>query len=358
MAPTHTLLTLLTGVILLVCRQSKSLDNDDNDDDDDHLLGASLQTLPTLPPPPTGDLSEVRFLLWTRHNPDNDQHYRLLPGDLNNLQQSPFHPHLPTFFMYHGFSDFGKCGWILNSKTDLLSKYDCNVISVDWEKLVISPWYIQAVENVYKTANYTASLIDWLHDTVGLEVSRVHITGHSLGAHTAGLTGKAVTSGKVWRVTGLDPAGPLFYTKPPDQRIDKSDASFVDILHANSGSLIEGCIGLFKAVGHMDFYPNGGMHQPGCIITPDTDVDDWLDLFGGCSHARATQLWVESISALPPALSFTSWPCSDWDSYFVGNCTSCGEGCLDMGFHVQEGLSGSYFLRTNPISPYALGDTQ
>ena len=38
---------------------------------------------------------------------------------------------------------------------------------------------------------------------------------------------------------GLDPAGPLFYTKPPELRIDKTDALFVDILHTNSGSILE-----------------------------------------------------------------------------------------------------------------------
>lgn len=38
---------------------------------------------------------------------------------------------------------------------------------------------------------------------------------------------------------GLDPAGPAFYSQPPERRIDKTDADFVDILHTNSGSLVE-----------------------------------------------------------------------------------------------------------------------
>lgn len=53
-----------------------------------------------------------------------------------------------------------------------------------------------------QTANYTAGLIDWLHREVGFQPSQVHIAGHSLGAHTAGLSGKYVTSGVVSRVTG------------------------------------------------------------------------------------------------------------------------------------------------------------
>ncbi|XP_050738744.1 pancreatic triacylglycerol lipase-like [Eriocheir sinensis] len=313
--------------------------------------------LHTFPEPLLGNLSDIRFLLWTRSNPGDDDHYRLLPGDAANLDQSPLDPALPTYVMYHGFSDFGLCGWILQAKTELLSLYECNVLSVDWQTLVLSPWYDQGVKNAYRTANYTASMLDWLAAEVGLLPAQLHITGHSLGAHTAGLTAKYVTAGTVARVTGLDPAGPAFYTQPPERRIDKTDADFVDILHTNSGSLPEGCIALFKPVGHVDFYPNGGRHQPGCVVIPGNE-DNILDLLGGCSHARVTEIWVESIVALPPAEAFTSWPCTDWDTFFAGNCSSCGQGCLDMGFHVQRDLEGTYFLRTNPYSPFALGDTQ
>lgn len=41
--------------------------------------------------------------------------------------------------------------------------------------------------------------------------------------------------------------------------IDKSDANFVDIIHTNGNSL-----GLFKPLGHIDFYPNGGVAQLNC----------------------------------------------------------------------------------------------
>ncbi|KAK3892913.1 hypothetical protein Pcinc_003253 [Petrolisthes cinctipes] len=202
-------------------------------------------------------------------------------------------------------------------------------------------------------------MIDWLHNTSGLQPSRIHITGHSLGAHTAGLTGKYVTSGTVNRVTGLDPAGPSFYDKPSDQRIDKSNAAFVDIMHSNSGDLFQACFGLYDALGHVDFYPNGGMHQPGCVNTPEFDIDDWLDLAEDCSHMRSVDLWVESLTSVPSSsLTFTSWPCTDWEAFTVANCTSCGQGCLNMGFHVQQGLSGSYFLHTNSTSPFALGNIQ
>lgn len=66
-------------------------------------------------------------------------------------------------------------------------------------------------------------------------------------------------------MTGLDPAGPLFEFTEPPVRIDKSDATFVDILHTNGG-IDNGFLGMNRAVGHADFYPNGGRQQPGCGV--------------------------------------------------------------------------------------------
>ena len=40
------------------------------------------------------------------------------------------------------------------------------------------------------------------------------------------------TDGKVGRITGLDPSGPLFYTVSKDDCLDTSDAQFVDVIHS------------------------------------------------------------------------------------------------------------------------------
>ena len=47
-----------------------------------------------------------------------------------------------------------------------------------------------------------ATLLDYLVETQGLDLSDVHIAGHSLGAHVAGVAGSKVTSGKVGKITG------------------------------------------------------------------------------------------------------------------------------------------------------------
>jgi hypothetical protein len=59
--------------------------------------------------------------------------------------------------------------------------------------------------------------------------------------------------------TALDPARPSFDSKGPGERIDKSDAIQVQVIHTNAGNL-----GIKETIGDSDFYPNGGEQQPGC----------------------------------------------------------------------------------------------
>lgn len=60
---------------------------------------------------------------------------------------------------------------------------------------------------------------------------------------------------------GLDPAAPLFYAllKDDSKMLSTEDAQFVDVLHTNAGMR-----GKLLPIGHVDFYANLGLFQPGC----------------------------------------------------------------------------------------------
>ena len=92
----------------------------------------------------------------------------------------------------------------------------------------------------------------------------------SLGAHVCGFAGKSMKKLSLImdRISGLDPVGLLFTKKlwferdiSPDARLDKYDASFVDVIHTDS--LI---IGTFDQLGDADFYVGNageyGYRQP------------------------------------------------------------------------------------------------
>lgn len=94
-------------------------------------------------------------------------------------------------------------------------------------------------------------------------LTTIHLIGHSLGAHVAGNVGrtaKNLTGIPVGRLTGLDPAGPLFNFVLDDVRLRKTDAELVDVIHTDALFL-----GTFRDLGNVHFLPNGGTPpQPGC----------------------------------------------------------------------------------------------
>lgn len=97
----------------------------------------------------------------------------------------------------------------------------------------------------------------------GASLDSIHMIGVSLGAHISGLVGQ-MFDGQLGRITGnlpasrtaahsnhcqlcfglmahtwfcvagLDPAGPLYRGKPPSERLDPSDAQFVDVIHSDT----------------------------------------------------------------------------------------------------------------------------
>ena len=110
---------------------------------------------------------------------------------------------------------------------------DFNVISVDWGSLAgPSPFYEIAAKNTKPVGYLAADLITYLVETFeSLTYDDFHPIGFSLGGQVVGHLGYHL-NGTLARITGLDPAGPLFHTVPPSERLHKMDAKFVDVVHA------------------------------------------------------------------------------------------------------------------------------
>merc|ERR1711971_1303615 len=158
---------------------------------------------------------------------------------------------------------------------------------------------------------------------------------------------------------------PFFELATEEGRIDKSDGEFVDIIHTNSGNLWEGCLSIPKPLGHVDFYPAGGSHQPGCteicfgLACVNATIDDLIK--GGCSHERANQYFRESIrsNAGVAGTEFSASQCNSYEEWGAGICCESEQEKSVMGEWLESfipSFSSQFFLSVGEEAPYAQGE--
>ncbi|POI35929.1 hypothetical protein CIB84_000317 [Bambusicola thoracicus] len=203
---------------------------------------------------------------------------------------------------------------------------------------------------------------DLCKDQYSYSSANVHIIGHSLGAHVAGEAGKRRPG--VGRITGLDPAQPYFQDTPIEVRLDKSDAEFVDVIHTDTAPIIPNLgFGMAPAIGHLDFYPNGGVEMPGCDKNSLSQIVDLDGIWEGtkdfvaCNHLRSYKYYSDSI-VYPDG--FLGYACGSYDAFKEG-CFPCPSGgCPNMGHYADKfkgKTSGSFvklYLNTAEAKDFPL----
>lgn len=140
---------------------------------------------------------------------------------------------------------------------------DFNIISVDFPTLVHEPCFNTAVNNTFGIGRCVGQFLYSFVKNRQVQGQDMHLIGQGLGAHIAGLAAKSLKAYNVrlGQITGLDPARhPSFGNT--NQRLDVSDALFVDIIHTD---ILQ--YGIKESIGHVDFYVNIGLAQPGCRTT-------------------------------------------------------------------------------------------
>ncbi|XP_050442365.1 pancreatic triacylglycerol lipase-like isoform X2 [Adelges cooleyi] len=284
------------------------------------------------------------FVLYTRKHFIKGQILKVNSSE--TIKNSNFNPKNPTKFLIHGWrseSD-SRRRWMLTMKNQLLINSDSNVILVQWLSDID---YLLAIERLKRVGWETGNLINYLRGLVGLDPQNVHLIGHSLGAHAAGYAGKHL-QGLVGRITGLDPAGPGFEEMTSKHRLYHTDAQLVDVIHTDAHIL---GFGITIPCGHVDFYPNGGTKQPGCIQFNDgirRQENEFL-----CDHKRAQYLFIESINS---KCSFVANKCDSYKKFLQGTCDSNNVTDITiMGLKTRKPSyppGTKYFLTTADASPY------
>uniref|UniRef100_A0A1A8R4G4 Phospholipase A1 member A n=1 Tax=Nothobranchius pienaari TaxID=704102 RepID=A0A1A8R4G4_9TELE len=287
---------------------------------------------------------QVQYLLLTRKNSDCAQRFN---QDLVN-KQSYFSFSHPTKVIIHGYRPLGSnASWLTELAQALLRAQDVNVLVVDWLYGASSAYNV-VVENYKEVALQISVLINQLQKH-GSKPESFHFIGVSLGAHVAGFVG-TLFGGTIGRITGLDPAGPMFKGADTYDRLDPSDAQFVDAIHTDSDYF-----GISIPVGHVDYFLNGGQDQNGCARSR------FATMFGYviCDHMRALHVYV---SALNGSCTLTGIPCSSYEDFLKGSCVDCGvfKGrCPVIGLSENSGISVSplpkeqkVFLLTTSSAPF------
>ncbi|XP_029303176.1 lipase member H [Cottoperca gobio] len=322
-------LTLLLSITVQICKAQRCEEFTDLDLSHS-IIGTNLK---------------IKLLLYTRDN--------VTCGTLVSHTNLSTHPQLnlsrPTTFVIHGYRPTGSPpAWVHELTELLLAREDINVIVVDWNHGAANANYFKAVESTHKAADNLTAFIKIMQEH-GASLSSIYMIGVSLGAHISGFVG-ANLNGSIGRITALDPAGPQFTGTPPEDRLDSTDAQFVDVLHTDIDFL-----GFREPLGHIDFYANGGTDQPGCPKT----------IFSGgsyfkCDHQRSVLLYFDSVNRKCTSEAF---PCSSYKEFLDGNCLNCDRfgaaGCPVFGYGVTEwrdvllrlGQTKTYFT-TNTVSPF------
>lgn len=292
-----------------------------------------------VPPRSPAEVSP-RFAVFNQDNPEHPNFLDLKkPGDVVKFGINPY---AKFFVLTHGYLEAGNMPWLHEIVQNLLIKEpDCSVMILDWGAASHPP-YTQAVANIRLVGVMAAHIIHLVYQQTGMKnLDQVHMIGHSLGSHLSGYAGTTLQSEfglKLGRITGLDPAAPLFSDTKPIVRLDRSDAKYVDVIHTDAMEL-SGGLGMMAPIGHVDFYPNGGFDNPGCDgalhehMSVEKTFTSSLHKFIGCNHLRSHEFFAESIL---PKCAFNSISCDSYESFKAGKCDRCGENnhhCIRFGYN-------------------------
>lgn len=200
---------------------------------------------------------DTRFLVFTRFNPTVAQVVSL--DDMSTVRSSNWDAARPTRVIIHGQLADAESELNILLTAAFLASSDVNVVVVDWGLGANTINYVSARNQVGNVGGVIARFLDNLNEAGLMDFPRLTIACHSLGGHVGGFVGKRVTRGRVNTIIGMNPAGPLFDVNNPSQRLDSTDAEYVEIIHTEITTT-----GIGAPIAHANFYINGGSNQPGC----------------------------------------------------------------------------------------------
>ncbi|XP_017778364.1 PREDICTED: pancreatic lipase-related protein 2-like [Nicrophorus vespilloides] len=270
-----------------------------------------------------------------------------------------FEKNLDTKIIIHGFNENVQMPIYKEMVQKFMAKDNLNVITVDYSYYDWQNNYLKILHAIPHIGFYLGELLGRLKLSRCITLGRVQIIGYSTGAqiaaHAARKANQYTRGAKVGRITALNPTRPGFESilVKDDAKLSANDARIVDILHTDRN------LGYAESHGSVDFYPNfGDKIQPGCKLVEEKKIygvgekDGWKQVLlydDYCSLKRSALIYAESIYSD----KFIATKCESWERYTAGDCDNNEK--IIYGDDMPGNAEGSYYFRTNPQSPYALG---
>ncbi|XP_045768539.1 phospholipase A1-like [Maniola jurtina] len=258
-----------------------------------------------------------------------------------------------TVIFCHGFTGNATGPAVTAIITAYLEQGESNVALLDWTYLASSPtpgivssYATWAAPNARKLGARLVDTFSLLSDA-GLDLSKTHLIGHSLGAHVWGIAGFRLQQRGIqlpW-ITGVDPASAGFENKPPGHRLSPASAQYVDVIHTDPNRY-----GFRSSSGTVDFWANyrvGPVRQPGCSNQP-AQILSMEDL---CSHNRSWKLLVDSIKYPGTIIGSYARNFKVWKNYSKEERVAVTSPLGEYNIHARP---GNYYFVTNSESPYGL----
>lgn len=186
--------TLATDPSLIVGMPLVNVDDDSQDPDGASIERLTKSCLTVHASSARPEQLNVTFLLFTKNNPLVPFIIRPQISRLELIKSSPFDPSKPIKWITHGFhTNVDKSEWMVETKDKILAFEDANVILTDWRRGA-SPalaFYPKAAANAHVVAKMIVKILRRLKGDI--DFSKIHLIGHSLGAHIMGFVGSAFT---------------------------------------------------------------------------------------------------------------------------------------------------------------------
>ncbi|XP_055839777.1 pancreatic triacylglycerol lipase-like [Episyrphus balteatus] len=279
---------------------------------------------------------------------NDSERYNL--SDARDILNNPNFKSGQTHLYIHGHGEFQGDNGSHVIVEAYLHRNDINLIALDWDKGA-EEIYFESIINVKLLAPVVADAILDLFEA-GLDRKDLMVVAHSLGSQLAGRIGRQIiskTNGqmKIHRMAVLDPAFPLYYPIISTS-VNKNDADHLQVIHTDILTY-----GQPTSLGHVDFWPNGGLQgQPGCpngILVPFSEEDL-------CSHQRSWRFWAESVeNALGNKKKFLGFPGKNYVTFLIKGKDNLKSKPVLMGVDCPLSAKGDYFLKTNSEYPFAMG---